>query len=117
MAQHIDLGKLGEQLAADFLVKRRYTLLHRNWRQAHHEIDIIALKNDVVHFVEVKLRSSKTFGFPEEQVTKKKFTNLKQAAEAFLFQHPEYRLIQFDILSINLVGTEKEFFFIEDVFL
>ncbi|MGN6402145.1 MAG: YraN family protein [Flavisolibacter sp.] len=117
MAQHIDLGKLGEQLAAEYLTQHHYTVLYRNWRHSYHEIDIIALKNNTLHFVEVKLRSSKNFGMPEENVTKKKFRFLTQAAEEFLFQHQQYKHIQFDILSINIVGTEKEFFFIEDVFL
>ena len=118
MAQHIESRKLGEQLAEDYLLQRQYTVLHRNWRHSRHEIDIIALKNDVLHFVEVKLRSSKAFGMPEENVTKKNFKFLKQAAEEFLFQHPQYRHIQFDILSINIGrGDEKEFFFIEDVFI
>ena len=59
----------------------------------------------------------KSFGMPEENVTKKKFRFLTLAAEEFLFQHPEYKQVQFDILSINITGAEKEFFFIEDVFL
>jgi putative endonuclease len=117
MTQHIDSGKLGEQLAEAYLLQRNYTVLHRNWRHSRHEIDIIALQNDVLHFVEVKLRSSKTFGMPEDNVTKKKFKFLKQAADEFLFQHPQYRHAQFDILSINVVGEEKEYFFIEDVFI
>lgn len=116
MAQHIDSGKQGEQLAEEYLLQHQYTVLHRNWRDSYHEIDIIALKNNVLHFVEVKLRSSKNFGMPEENVTRKKFRFLTRAAEAFLFQHPQYKQIQFDILSINMVGAEKEFFFIEDVF-
>jgi putative endonuclease len=118
MAQHIESGKLGEQLAADYLQQRNYTVLHRNWRHSYHEIDIIALKNEVVHFVEVKLRSSKNYGLPEEHVSKKKFKFLTQAADQFLFLHPEYKHIQFDILAINTIpNREAEFFFIEDVFL
>ncbi len=117
MAQHIDSGKLGEQLAEDYLRQRNYLILQRNWRHSHHEIDLIALKVGVLHFVEVKLRSSKHFGMPEENVTRKKFKFLTQAAEAYLAQHPEYKHIQFDILSINVSGATKEFFFIEDVFL
>ena len=42
MAQHNDLGKEGEALAAQWLVSKGYTLLHRNWRHAYHEIEIIA---------------------------------------------------------------------------
>ena len=87
MAQHIDAGKQGEQLAERYLLDQNYTILHRNWRYSRYEIDIIALKNEVLHFVEVKLRSSKNYGMPEEHVSKKKFKFLTQAADEFLFQH------------------------------
>jgi putative endonuclease len=118
MAQHIELGKQGEQLAVNWLVDKGYSILHRNWRFGKYELDIIAIKDGLLHIVEVKVRSSTQFGFPEENVSKKKFNSIKLGAEEFLFQHPEYHNIQFDILSINIVnGTENEFFFIEDVFL
>jgi putative endonuclease len=118
MATHIDFGKLGEQLAEDFLIKRGYTILHRNWRHSRYEIDIVALKNDLPHFVEVKTRSSKEFGEPEESVNKKKIRFLLQAADEFLFQNPEYKNFQIDILSINIhPQQEPQYFFIEDVYL
>ena len=118
MAFHIDLGKKGEQLAEEFLQTKGFTILHRNWRYSHYEIDIIASKNGLPHFIEVKIRSSRQFGEPEESVTKKKIRFLLQAAEQFLFQHPEYRNFQLDILSINLhPDKEPEYFFIEDVYL
>lgn len=118
MAFHIDLGKKGEQLAEEFLLAKGYTILHRNWRHSYYEIDIIALKNELPHFVEVKIRSSKHYGEPEESVTKKKIRFLLQAAEQFLFQHPEYKNFHIDILSITLhPEKEPEYFFIEDVYL
>ena len=118
MARHNEFGKKGEVLAADFLVKHGYALLHCNWRHSHYEIDIIALKGQVLHFIEVKSRSSKNFGLPEAGVTKKKFQSLLQAADEFLFQHPQYRHVQYDILSITLSKhQEPEFFLIEDVYL
>lgn len=118
MAFHIDLGKKGEQLAEEFLLTKGFSILHRNWRYSHYEIDIIALKNELPHFIEVKIRSSRQFGEPEESVTKKKIRFLLQAAEQFLFQHPEFKNFQLDILSINLYpDKEPEYFFIEDVYL
>ena len=80
MASHIDFGKLGEQLAEDFLISKGYTILCRNWRHSHYEIDIVALKENIPHFVEVKTRSSNHFGQPEESVNKKKirsFTRIR----------------------------------------
>ena len=60
MAVHNQLGKKGEDMAEAYLLQIGYQVLHRNWRHSHYEIDIIAIKNEVLHFVEVKLRSSKT---------------------------------------------------------
>ena len=118
MARHNDVGKSGEVLAATYLTELGYTILHRNWRHAPYEIDIIALRNGVLHFVEVKSRSTKNFGLPEDAVTKKKFQSLLQAADEFLFQHPQYRHVQYDILSITtLKNRAPEFFLIEDVYL
>lgn len=118
MAGHNQLGKKGEQLAEYYLQGLGYAILHRNWRHSHYEIDLIALKNNVLHFVEVKIRSSKKYGLPEEAVNKKKFQSLLHAADEFLYQHPQYRHVQYDIVSINTVnGAAPEFFLIEDVYL
>lgn len=118
MARHNALGKEGEALARVYLAERGYHILHQNWRHSHYEIDIIALKNETLHFVEVKMRSSKLFGLPEEAVTKKKFQALLQAADEFLYQHPQYRHVQYDVLAIN---TNRHgppaYFLIEDVYL
>jgi putative endonuclease len=118
MAVHNQLGKKGEEMAEAYLLQQGYQVLHRNWRHSHYEIDIIAIKSEVLHFVEVKLRSSKTFGLPEQNVKKKKFQSLLRAADEFLFRNQQYCHVQYDILSINVaVNTEPEFFLIEDVYL
>ncbi len=118
MAHHNNTGKLGEQIACEYLSKKAFVILHKNWRHSHWEIDIIASLKGVLHFIEVKTRRTKKFGYPEDDVTKKKVTNLINASEEFLFLYPEWKRIQFDILSINLLRNEPvEFFFIEDVHL
>ena len=118
MASHNELGKEAEQLAEDWLKEKGYSILHRNWRHSHYEIDIIAAKNNILHIIEVKARRSSAFGNPEESVTKKKFKNLQKAADEFLFLNPEFKFIQFSILSIILPkNKDPEFFFLEDVFL
>ena len=118
MATHNTLGVDGENLAAEWLKTKEYEILHRNWRHSHYEIDIIASKNKMLHFVEVKCRNASPFGFPEDSVTKKKFKNLKMAADEFLFRNPGHRWIQYDILSITLYkNKEPDFFLLEDVFL
>lgn len=118
MAHHNETGNLGEEMAAKYLIDKGYTILHRNWRHLHWETDIIAEKNSMLHFIEVKTRRTKKFGHPEEDVSKKKIENLIGAAEEFLLQYPSWKLIQFDILSINIEKNKPpNFFFIEDVYL
>ena len=118
MAQHNDLGKEGEALALEFLRKNDFEILHCNWRFARYEIDIIAKKHGLLHIMEVKSRHFFPGAFPEESVTKKKFNFLKKAAEEFLYQHPEYKDIRFNILSITLfTDKDPEFFLIQDVFI
>lgn len=118
MASHNQLGKEAEQMAVNYLTKEGYTILHCNWRHSHYEIDIIATKNELLRIIEVKSLKSSERRYPEESVTKKKFKHLLKAADEFLFQHQQYRHVQFDILSIVLNREkEPEFFLIEDVFL
>ncbi|MGC4038218.1 MAG: YraN family protein [Chitinophagaceae bacterium] len=117
MALHNQLGEEGEKLAAAYLLKKGYEILHQNWRFSFYEIDIIALRNKVLHIVEVKTLNASSPGFPEDSVTKRKFKRLLNAADEFLYQHPEYRHVQYDILSITVRNNQPEYFLIEDVYL
>jgi len=118
MAQHNLTGARGEALAATWLIEKGYKVLHQNWRHGRWEVDIIAEKDGILHFVEVKTRLTKKFGHPEENVDKKKIQNLVNAAEEYLYQHPQWKRIQFDILSISIIESEPvEYFLIEDVYL
>ena len=117
LAHHNHTGFIGEKMAAEYLLKKGFTILHQNWRHSHWEVDFIASLNSTLHFIEVKTRRSRKFGYPEEDVTKKKMENLINASEEFIYLHPEWKLIQFDVLSINIdTNKSPEFFFIEDVY-
>ncbi len=116
MATHNLTGQKGEQLAVDYFQSNGYRLLHSNWRTSHWEIDIIATKNGILHFIEVKTKTSNYHGFPEDEVSVKKFKWLVQAAEAYLYLHPQWQRIQYDILAITL-QPKLSFFLIEDVYL
>ena len=116
MARHITTGKAGENLAIKYLQSNGFLIEEINWRHGHWEVDVIASKSDVLHFVEIKTRRSTKFGFPEEDVSRKKIRNLMHASEEYLLLHPVWKRIQFDILSINLQRNRiPEYFFIEDV--
>ena len=118
MATHNQLGKDGEDLAVRYLQLNHYEILFRNWRHSYYEIDIIAVRNKKLHFVEVKTRQSAYYGHPEESVTKKKFKFLQRAADEFLHLHPGYRWIQYDVLSItHQKNSPPEIFLLEDIFL
>jgi len=118
MALHNELGKDGEALGAKWLENNGYTILHRNWRYSHYEIDLVAIKGKFLYFIEVKARNFSRFGYPEDSVTKKKFKHLQKAADEYLFQNPGHPWIQYHILSVTLHREkEPEYFLIEDVFL
>lgn len=117
MAKHNETGSFGELLANTFFIEKGYTVLHQNWRYARWEVDIIASKENVLHFIEVKTKTTKSFGNPEEKVGKKKIQNLVNAAEEYLHLHPQWKRIQFNILAITMLKNEPvEYFLIEDVF-
>jgi putative endonuclease len=98
-------GRWGESLAAEYLVERGYTILERNVRTPYGEIDLVACQDEELSsfeavvgerqkgfatiFVEVKTRSSRSFGLPEEAVTSRKQAHMLAAAQAYLQQHPE----------------------------
>jgi len=118
MAKHNQTGISGEKMGADYLMDAGYVILEKNWRHSRSEVDIIALKNNTLHFKEIKTRRSKKFGLPEEQVGRKKMENLIKAAEQYLYLQPQWKRIQFDILFISMMAEEPvEYFFIEDVYL
>ena len=117
MASHNELGKKGEELALAWLVEHGYKILHCNWRYLKYEIDIIASKDEKLQIIEVKTLQYPMVGNPEDGVTKKKFRFIANAADEFLNGHPEFRHVQFNILSITLHNNkEPEYFLIEDVF-
>ncbi|TAD84903.1 MAG: YraN family protein [Bacteroidetes bacterium] len=110
-------GKAGEWAAHQHLEQLGFCVLHNNWRHGHAEVDIIASKNGVLHFVEVKTRRSQRFGYPEAQVNAAKLNKLKEAAEGFLYAYPQWINIQFDIVSVyQPVGQPPQILVIEDVF-
>ena len=91
--------------------------MHRNWRFGHREVDIVAEKDNVLVFAEVKTRSSFNFGYPEEAVDLKKQNFLRSAAEAYLEKNAAFTYVRFDTISILLHnGGVKEIVHFEDAF-
>lgn len=116
MAQHNILGKQGEELAVEFLVKKGYKILHANWRINHLEVDIICEKNNLLVFVEVKTRNTDYFGNPEEFVDKKKEKNIINAAESYIVERNLDHEVRFDIISVIFLKSEIKIHHIEEAF-
>jgi putative endonuclease len=96
------IGIWGEDLARSYLEEKGYEIVARNVRTTHGEIDIIANKDGLMVFVEVKTRTSHFFAYPEASVTQRKQTHMLLAAEAYLNQHPECSdSWQFDVIAIE----------------
>lgn len=99
---HQSSGQKGEDLAAQFLEEKGYQIVERNFRYKRAEIDMIARKGNLLVFVEVKARSSTTFGYPEDFVDEKKAALIITAADYYINAINWEGLIRFDIVSIML---------------
>jgi len=106
MAEHNELGKLGEELAAEYLQKNGYTILETNWVFQKAEIDILAQKNNTLAVVEVKTRSSSEFGLPQDFVKPKKIQLLVKAVHAYVTENDLDLDVRFDIIAISKKGQE-----------
>ena len=117
MAQHNELGKKGEQLAIDFLLKKGYKILEKNYRYLKAEVDIIAQKNDTLAAIEVKTRSSDYFGNPEEFVNPKKIKLLLSAIDNYVVERDLDVEVRFDIIAIIHQKKETKIEHLKDAFL
>ncbi len=100
MAVHLDLGRLGEQLAKDFLINAGYRILAQNWRYGRAEVDLIAGYDHKIIFVEVKTRRSTAHGEPEDFVDWKKERQLEFASSAYIERLNHQGEIRFDIIAV-----------------
>ena len=116
MAFHNDLGKQGEDMAAEMLRRKRYRILERNWKYGNLEVDIIAQKGNEVVFVEVKTRSDDSFMTPEDAVDWNKQRHLTVAASHYLQQKHIELNPRFDIVAIILNASRQEIRHMEDAF-
>jgi len=102
------IGQLGERLAEGFLDRRGYRVLDRNVKTSFKELDLIVMKDGVLVFVEVKTRTNFSFGGAEETMTRKKISNLKQAALLYLNRKKiNYKVLRFDFLAVDYNQATK----------
>lgn len=105
MARHNIIGREGEKYAADYLEEQGYVILDRNWMCGHKDLDIVAVKDGTLVFVEVKTRTGMEWGDPEDSVTDKKIRNIVHAADAYIRYRCLDMDVRFDIISIIMDDT------------
>ncbi len=96
-----EIGKAGEQLAIKWLRERGYLIHHVNWRDGYYELDIVARKMGVLHFIEVKTRKLGSLTTPEDAMTPKKVKAFVKATQAYLRQYRIWYDIQLDFIAVE----------------
>lgn len=99
MASHNELGKWGEDVAADYLLRQGYTILERDWKSGHRDLDIIALDGDTVVFVEVKTRRNRLFTDRKVRSTTRRFA---------IFNKPLTTTLNIGILAKKFVSISSQ---------
>ncbi len=114
------LGQKGEEEACNYLKDKGYKILFRNYTCRTGEIDILALKRGELHFVEVKLRSTRSLALPAESVSQSKIRRILSAANCFLCskhgKNYQSAPCHFDVISVNYGELKSEITFIPDAF-
>ncbi len=118
MAEHNELGKIGEDEAIAYLKSKGYSILYRNWRSGKFELDIIAENEEYLVVVEVKSRKEGYLLHPIDSVGKSKMRNIILAAEKYIFANDVQKETRFDVISV-VVRPQGQFRIehIEDAFL
>lgn len=96
----VQTGNHGENLACEYLRKKGYKIIRRNFRAASGEIDIIAMLDKRLCFVEVKTRKNDKFGYPSDAVNYRKQKKIINTARAFIMQFFDYDEISFDVCEV-----------------
>jgi putative endonuclease len=111
------LGEKGEDIAAAFLEKKGYNILFRNYKCSFGEIDIIAKHKKTLAFIEVKTRSTKKYGLPQEAVTSVKQAKISRVALEFVQRYKmDNRAARFDVVSVQSLNDGYEVDLIENAF-
>ncbi len=118
MAAHNELGKWGEQVAADYLAAEGYRIVERDWQDGHRDIDIVAMDCDELVMVEVKTRGANPLIAPEQAVGRQKMKSLAAAARAFVKQRRIGLPLRFDIITVTeTAGGQPEINHIKNAFI
>jgi len=104
-----DIGNRGENIASVFLTDNGYKVIDQNWKTRWCEIDLIAKKNNIVYFVEVKYRKSDVFGDGFSYITPKKLQQMRFAAEFWIHKNSYNGECNLSAISIDNQGSQITF--------
>ena len=110
------LGQAAEDLAAQHLQQQGFAIVARNYRYQRAEVDLIAQKDQLLVFVEVKARRSDQFGHPEEFVSPQQQARLQEAAEHYMIVQDWNHAIRFDVIAVSSKNDQLEIAHFEDAF-
>ena len=111
------IGKWGEQAAAEYIQNKGYSILGKNIRTPHGEIDIIAKDGETLVFCEVKSRRSDEFGDPEYAIPPRKQQQIRKIARGYLFEHEiKEQDCRFDVVAIRMRGNTPEINYMRNAF-
>lgn len=117
MAEHNELGNQGEKLAIDYLLKKGYKIVEKNYRFLKAEVDIIAQREKVLIAVEVKTRSTDYFGNPQDFISPKKIRLLVSAIDNYVLEKDLDVEVRFDIIAIVKQKNAFQIEHLKDAFL
>ena len=116
MAEHNDLGKLGEQLAIEHLRSKGYQILETNYRFLKAEVDIIALREEILAVVEVKTRSTKVFGNPQDFIKSKQIERIVNAIDHYVQSKQLNVEVRFDVIAVIKSSNRLEIQHLESAY-
>ncbi len=114
MATHNQLGKFGEETAVNYLIKNGYQIQHRNWRYRKYEIDIIAIQNNQLVFIEVKTRTPNPDFSPEDSLTRSKQKQLIEGAHHYITQNGWQQEARIDVIKVFIANRKTQIEHIEN---
>lgn len=109
-------GFNGEQIAANYLISKGYSILDRNWHGGHKELDIVARKDNTLVIVEVKRRATDRYGNAVSAITDRKIRCIVAATNAYVRQYSIDLAIRFDVIAITGIGKQMQIEHIENAF-
>jgi putative endonuclease len=109
MSHNQNIGSFGEEIAADYLIAKGWKIIKRNIKISYQEIDILALKDGIFAFIEVKTRVSGRMGGADLAITGKKIKNIEKGILKFIYRNKiNENCIRIDLISVDISTIEKK---------